>query len=110
MYFLNILKVLRGTATQSLKIRHAKNDLLSLPFFFPTNSSSFLPGKKMYNNSNPLKRWLVTPKVLNGLHLASRMNNRVLQKQSGTEMADAMRCHFPVINHDIVNYYFFAMF
>ena len=57
----------------------------------------------MYNNLNPLKRWLVTPKVLNGLHLASRMNYRVLQQQSGTEMADAMRCHFPVINHDIVN-------
>ena len=64
----------------------------------------------MYNNLNPLRRWLVTPKVLNGLHLASRMNYRVPQKQSGTEMADAMRCHFPVINHNIVNYYFFAMF
>ena len=110
MYFLNYFKVHRDIATQSLKIRHAKNDLPSLPFFFPTNSSFFSPRQKMYNNLNPLKRWLVTPKVLNGLHLASRMNYRVLQKQSGTEMADAMRCHFPVINHDIVNYYFFAMF
>ena len=75
----------------SLKTGLVKNNIPILNFFFPTNSSFFFSRQKMYNNLNPLRRWLVTPKALNGLHLANRMNYRVPQKLSGTKMADAMR-------------------
>ena len=45
--FFNYFKVHRDIATQSLKTRRAKNNLPSLLFFFPTNSSFFLPAKNV---------------------------------------------------------------
>ena len=75
----------------SLKTRLVKNSFPILNFLFSYKQLPFLSRQKMYNNLNPLRWWLVTPKALNGLHLANRMNYRVPQKLSGTEMADAMR-------------------
>ena len=98
MYFLIILNFHHDLATWSLKKKTGlvKNNFPSL-IFFSYKQLLLFSRQEMYNNLNPLRWWLVTPKVLNGIHLANQMNYRVPQKQSGTKMADAMRCHFPVI-------------
>ena len=75
----------------SLKTRLVKNSFPILNLLFSYKQLLFFSRQKMYNNLNPLRRWLVTPKVLNGLHLANQMNYRVPQKLSGTKTADAMR-------------------
>ena len=93
MYFLLIIlfSYIMTYQLMSLKTGLVKNSFPILNFFFSYKQLLFFSRQKMYNNLNPLRWWLVTPKALNGLHLANRMNYRVPQKLSGTKMADAMR-------------------